>query len=77
MTDKVQETNSQNREVGIFTMMAMFFGVFGLAIIVAIFFTETIHGKVVNLICGILLLISALVPFFKVKAIKKKQKTKA
>ncbi|MBC8185863.1 hypothetical protein H8E88_32650 [candidate division KSB1 bacterium] len=77
MTDKIQKTDSQNREVGIFNMMAMFFGVFGVTIIVAIFFTETMHGKVVNLISGILLLISALVPLLKVRSFKKKQKSQA
>ena len=77
MTDKIQKTDSQNREVGIFNMMAMFFGVFGVTIIVAVFFTDTTRGKVVNLISGILLLISALVPLWKVRSFKKKQKSQA
>ena len=75
MTDKAQIKDSENREIGIFNMMAMFFGLFGFAIIIAVFFTDTTKGKVVNLICGILLLISALVPILKVRAIKKKEKT--
>lgn len=77
MTDKVQKSDSQNREIGIFNMMAMFFGVFGVTIIVAVFFTDTTRGKVVNLISGILLLISALVPLWKVRSFKKKQKSQA
>jgi len=77
MTEKVEKTDSQNREIGIYKMMAIFFGVFGLAIIVAVFFTDTTHGKVVNLFSGLLLLISALVPLLKVRSFKKKQKTQA
>ena len=37
MTDKAQIKDSENREIGIFNMMAMFFGLFGFAIIIAVF----------------------------------------
>ena len=77
MTENIQKPESQNREIGIFVIMAIFFSIFGTAIIIAIFFTETFHGKIVNLICGILLLIAALVPLLKVRAFKKKEKEQA
>jgi len=73
MTANENKVKTQNKEVGIFNMMAMFFGLFGIALIVAVFFTATIHGKVVNLIAGALLLISALVPLLKIRSIRKKE----
>ena len=74
MTENVSKADSQNREIGISNMMGIFFLVFAIAVIVAVFFTETTKGKIVNLICGGLLLISAAVPFIKSWLIKKQAK---
>jgi len=41
---------------GPLTAIGVFLGVFGVAVISGIFFTHTIHGKIINLFCGGILL---------------------
>ncbi len=38
-------------------MIGSFLAVFGIAVIIAIFFTTTFHGRIVNLAAGLLLLL--------------------
>lgn len=45
-----------NDSKGPLTAIGLFLSVFGLAVLAGILFTETSHGKVINLFCGMLLL---------------------
>ena len=41
--------------------LGLFLGSFGVLVLIAIFFTNPAHGKIVNAICGILLVLSGYV----------------
>jgi hypothetical protein len=49
---------------GPLTAIGIFLGVFGIAVIAGIFFTHTLHGKIINLICGGILLIIGLIAIY-------------
>jgi len=46
----------EKKETGPLSAIGVFLSVFGVAVIAGIFFTESTHGKIVNLICGGILL---------------------
>lgn len=49
-------TDNNKAGISIMTLIGIFFAVFAVSLFVAILFTETDRGKVVNLLCGILFL---------------------
>ncbi len=57
MEDK--QIASKKEEMESLMVIGIFLGVFGVTVLVAIFFTETYHGKITNLISGGLLLLCA------------------
>jgi hypothetical protein len=55
----MEETKNQGQEHSSsrpLTAIGIFLGVFGIAVITGILFTHTTHGKIINLICGGILL---------------------
>ena len=68
-----QETDGTAK--GPLTAIGIFLGVFGIAVISGIFFTHTLHGKVINLICGGILLTIGLVAIYNDQIKKKPGKT--
>jgi putative Ca2+/H+ antiporter (TMEM165/GDT1 family) len=56
------ETGSSSK--GPLTAIGIFLGVFGIAVLSGIFFTHTLHGKIINLVCGGLLLTLGLVAIY-------------
>lgn len=59
---------------GPLTAIGIFLGVFGIAVLAGIFFTHTLHGKVINLICGGILLLIGLIAIYN-DQVKNKEKT--
>ena len=53
--------------------IGVFLGLFGIAIIAAVFYTDTYHGKVVNLASGVLLLIISFLAIWRGKSGKNKK----
>ena len=49
---------------GPLTAIGIFLGVFGIAVLSGIFFTHTLHGKVINLVCGGILLSIGLIAIY-------------
>jgi hypothetical protein len=49
---------------GPLTAIGIFLSVFGIAVLAGIFFTHTVHGKVINLICGGILLSIGLIAIY-------------
>lgn len=49
------EDTTEQAPKGPLTAIGTFLSVFGVAVIAGIFFTESTHGKVINLFCGGLL----------------------
>jgi hypothetical protein len=60
---------------GPLTAIGIFLGVFGIAVISGIFFTHTLHGKVINLICGGILLTIGLIAIYNDQVKHKTGKT--
>jgi len=46
-------------------IVGLFLGVFGLTILIAIFFTPTLRGKITNLVCGSIIVLTALAAIIK------------
>lgn len=44
----------------ILNLISIFFGVFGLSLFAAIYFSENEKGQIVNLICGLIFLIASI-----------------
>lgn len=63
MSDQIQQTKP-NKEINALPVIGIFLLVFGVAVIIAIFFTETYQGKIINLISGLLLILCASVALF-------------
>ena len=63
MKDTVNKTPDKASK-GPLTAIGLFLGVFGIAVLSGIFFTHTSHGKIINLICGGILLLIGLVAIF-------------
>ena len=66
-TVKMKETTEQETgrsSKGPLTAIGIFLGVFGIAVLSGIFFTNTLHGKIINLFCGGLLLAIGLVAIY-------------
>jgi hypothetical protein len=69
---EAEEPETENIMKGPLTAIGIFLGVFGLAVIAGIFFTHTVHGKVINLVCGSLLLGIGLIAIYNDRFKKKK-----
>ena len=48
------------RKDNILNLISIFFGVFGLTLFVAIYFSESARGQIVNLICGVIFIIASI-----------------
>lgn len=57
-----QETARSSK--GPLTAIGIFLGVFGIAVLSGIFFTHTLHGKIINLVCGGILLTIGLIAIY-------------
>jgi putative Ca2+/H+ antiporter (TMEM165/GDT1 family) len=62
---EAEESETTDIMKGPLTAIGIFLGVFGIAVIAGIFFTHTLHGKIINLICGGLLLAIGLTAIYK------------
>ena len=43
----------------VLNLIAIFFGIFGLSLLVAIYYSENERGQIVNLICGLVFIIAS------------------
>jgi hypothetical protein len=59
---------------GPLTAIGIFLGVFGIAVLSGIFFTDTVHGKVINLVCGGILLSIGLIAIYNDQLKNKSEK---
>ncbi len=73
MNKKSDEIKSQER-IDPLPAMGIFILVFGIAVISAIFFTDTFKGKITNFIAGLTLLCCAGIAFLMARRNKKKNK---
>ena len=62
--EEINDKAAEKSPRGPLTAIGIFLGVFGIAVICGTFFTHTLHGKVINLVCGGLLLTIGLVAIF-------------
>lgn len=63
----MKETKDQTTDKaskGPLTAIGIFLSVFGIAVLSGIFFTHTFHGKLINLMCGGILLIIGLIAIY-------------
>lgn len=75
MAEENKTTESVKEEFAALEIIGAFLGIFGLAVMVAVFFTSTFHGRVTNLVCGLVLLICAVAAVIRSRRIKiKKQR---
>jgi hypothetical protein len=58
------DNSSEKSFKGPLTAIGIFLGVFGIAVLSGIFFTHTTHGKIINLICGGILLSIGLIAIY-------------
>lgn len=63
MKETINKT-SDKAVKGPLTAIGIFLGVFGIAVLSGIFFTHTSHGKIINLICGGVLLLIGLIVIY-------------
>jgi len=73
MSTEEKKTSLKFGEFDVLVVIGAFLGVFGIAVIVAIFFTNTYQGKITNLICGSLLILISVFALIKSKFNKKKK----
>jgi hypothetical protein len=65
MTDGMGPKESGKEERESLFLIGAFLGVFGIAVLIAIAFTETYRGRVANLLCGMTFLLIAGVALYK------------
>ena len=70
-TDK--QVIQKNKDMDAMLAIGVYLGLFGIAVTSAVFFTETSHGKIVNLVSGILLLIISILAIIRGKTGKVKK----
>lgn len=70
-TDK--QVTQNNKDMDAMLAIGVFLGLFGIAVTSAVFWTETSHGKIVNLVSGILLLLIAAAAIIRGKTGKVKE----
>ncbi len=51
-------------------VIGIFLGIFALSILVAIFFTDTVHGRITNLISGLTILFIAAIFFVRSRKVR-------
>jgi hypothetical protein len=73
MSDTDKHAAHKSKDLDAILAIGVFLGLFGLAVISAVFFTNTYHGKVVNLASGVLLLIISLLAILHSRNGKKKK----
>jgi hypothetical protein len=76
-TAEMKETTEQataRSGKGPLTAIGIFLGVFGIAVLSGIFFTHTLHGKIINLVCGGLLLTIGLIAIYNDQVKNKSEK---
>ena len=62
-----EKINADQNQIDALMAIGLFLALFGLTVLVAVFFTETYHGKITNSICGLLLLVTAMGMIFRSK----------
>ena len=73
--DETKEQSGDKSAKGPLTAIGIFLSVFGIAVISGIFFTHTLHGKVINLICGGILLSIGIIAIYNDQVKNKSGKT--
>jgi hypothetical protein len=48
----MQNHKKEKSSISIMTIIGIFFGVFGLSLLFALFYTQTERGRIVNLVCS-------------------------
>jgi len=76
MNEQNSNDTSTKEEFAALEIIGIFIGVFGLAVIVAIFFTSTYHGKITNLISGLILVLCSGAALFQAYRIRLRKKRK-
>lgn len=72
MPDKVEQNDHTTRDLETLIVIGTFLAIFGVAVMIAVFYTDTFHGKIVNLISGGLIFLIGLAAIIKGRWGKKK-----
>ncbi|NOY57558.1 MAG: hypothetical protein GXO75_01310 [Calditrichaeota bacterium] len=72
MSDKVEQKDHTARDLDTLILIGSFLAVFGVAVMIAVFYTDTFHGKIVNLISGGLIFLIGLAGVIKGRWNRKK-----
>ena len=72
MPDKTKQDDHTTRDLDTLVVIGSFLAIFGVAVMVAVFYTDTYHGKIVNLISGGLIFLIGLAGVIKGRWGKKK-----
>jgi hypothetical protein len=65
MTEAVKPKGAGKEERESLFLIGAFLGVFGIAVLIAIAFTETYRGRIANLLCGLAFLLIAGIALYK------------
>ncbi len=72
MPEKIEQNDHTARDLDTLTVIGAFLAIFGIALLVAVFYTETSHGKIVNLFSGGLIFLIGLAGVIKGRWRRKK-----
>lgn len=75
MNNEEKQETSGAEEIEALLVIGLFLGAFGVAVLAAIFFTDTYHGKITNLVSGGLLVAISLYAIFRARLNKKRKNT--
>ncbi len=67
------QTKSRQREYGVLNVIGIFLSVFGVAVLMAIFFSDSLPGKIANLLSGFMILAAATLAFIGARLIQKRR----
>jgi len=73
MIDISPQTKSRQREYGVLNVIGIFLSVFGVAVLAAIFFSDSLPGKIANLLSGLMILATATLAFIGARLIQKRR----
>ena len=73
MNENERQKTSGTEEIEALLVIGLFLGAFGVAVLAAVFFTDTYHGKITNLVSGGLLVLISLYAVFRSRLNEKRK----
>ncbi|HDL19331.1 MAG TPA: hypothetical protein ENH29_09775 [Bacteroidetes bacterium] len=73
MNENERQETSKAEEIEALLVIGLFLGAFGVAVLTAVFFTDTYHGKITNLISGGLLIVISVYAVVRSRLNKKRK----